>query len=166
MTSDLIKAAKDGNLPVIKRIIYPGWIYPRMVLSRFYNKSQFGIRKTIAEFVGASGVDLDVTDKNGETALHWASGLGGANCVEILLKFGANINATDNNGFTALHDASRYGKPKCVEILLKYGADMNATDNCSYTAVNINAIGNIGWTALDWASSSDCVEMLLKHGAK
>ena len=99
MSSDLIEAVKSGNLSTIKRIIYPGWIYPRMVLSRFYDKSNLDIRKTIAEFVGIYGIDINDTDKCGKTALHWASIMGRANCVEMLLKSGANVNATANDGF-------------------------------------------------------------------
>ena len=95
MSSELVQAAKDGNLLVIKRIIYPGWIYPRMVLSRFYNKSHFDIRTHIAEFVGVYGFDINNTKRTTTephcptwTALHHASAVGNPDCVEILLKNG------------------------------------------------------------------------------
>ena len=154
----LFNAAKKGDLKTIKQIIYPGWIFPRLVLSRFYNKSNFDIRQNIVEFVGVYGIDLDITigDVNTySTALHVASQEGKTDCVEMLLKSGANINSTNNGGVTALHCASVWGRSDCIEILLKNGANINATDIS-------------GWTALQMASSGgkpDCVEILLKFGA-
>ena len=135
MSSNLVQAAKEGNLSVIKRIIYLGWIYPRMVLSQFYNKSHFGIRKNIAEFVGI--YNLEATDDDGYTALHQAAINDKPDCVEILLRFGANINATNICGETALHNASYLSRPNCVWILCKMGANVNVTNKFNETPLHI-----------------------------
>ena len=156
MSSELIRAAKEGDIQAIKRIIYQGWIYPRMILSQFYNKSHLGIRKTIAEFVGIYGIDLDATDNVGDTALHYASHNGKPDCVEILLRFGANVNAADDNyGLTALHYASYEGKPNCVWILCKMGANINSTNKWGKTALH-DASKNC---------HSRCMKILLGAGA-
>ena len=132
--TELIQAAEDGNITEMKRIIYPGWIDHRMVLARFYkekyNKSYFGIRKNIAEFVGVYvyeldddyDIDLDSHDEWGQTALHYACMFSRPKCLEILLKFGANPNIRDEVNQTALFIASETDSPDCAEILLKYGA--------------------------------------------
>ena len=153
MSSGFIRAAKDGNLPVIKRIIYLGWIYSRMVLSRFYNKSHFGIRKNIAEFVGI--YNLEATDDDGYTALHHASINDKPDCVEILLKNGANINATNICGETALHNASYLSRPNCLWILCKMGANVNVTNKFDETPLHIAS----------QCSSHRCMEVLLGAGA-
>ena len=121
---NLRKMAEKGDIQAIRNILYPGWIYPRLVLWKIYVGKHQLIRNKIAEFVGIPGIDINATDnQNARTALHWASIFGSPDCVEILLKFGANINATDKWGETALVCASRWGKPNCVEILLKNKAD-------------------------------------------
>jgi len=128
--SDLLEAVIHGNIKEIKQIIYPGWIYPRLVLSKFYNKSNFGIRKNIAEFVGVYvyeldddyDIDLDSHDEWGQTALHYACMFSRPKCLEILLKFGANPNIRDEVNQTALFIASETDSPDCAEILLKFGA--------------------------------------------
>lgn len=153
--TNVIIAAATNNVQQLKQIIYSGWIYPRLVLSRFYNKSNFDIRKNISEFVGLFGVNLDDTDLFGQTALHYACQSDNHICAELLLKFGANINIGNTNGSTALYKASQYGNPKCVELLLKFGA-------------NIDGANKYGYTALHLASAYrriKCLKILMKYGA-
>ena len=160
--SDIIHALIEGKngetkaIELLKKRIYPGWIFPRLVLSKFYNKSNLDIRINIAEFIGLIGVDLNkICGGSAWTILHFASRCGSHKCAEFLLKFGANVNANDISQRTALHEASRYNKYKCAEILLKFGANIDATDVMNKTAL--------------WYSSTNydtkCLEILLKHGA-
>jgi len=163
--TELIQAAEDGNITEMKRIFYPGWIDHRMVLSRFYkkkyNKSHFGIRKNIAEFVGLIGVDLEVECFHwGNTALHYACQHGHHKCVELLLEFGANINVLGAYNDTPLHRATHYGNYKCVEILLKHGANINAVDE-----YNTTPLSNCIYTPGQFPGNIKCVEILLKNGA-
>jgi len=150
------KKGETKAIELLKKIIYPGWIFPRLVLSRFYNKSNFDIRKNTAEFVGLIGVDLNkIYGGSAWTILHFASRCGAPKCVEFILKFGANVNARDNNQRTALHEASAYNNYKCMKVLLKFGANIDATDELNKTGLYYASVNY----------HSECLKILLKQGA-
>ena len=54
------------------------------------------------------------------TALHFASEVGSAACVESLLKSGAGANSQDNNGQTALVLACIGGHTECIKTVSKH----------------------------------------------
>ena len=62
------------------------------------------------------------TNKNGVTALMWASYNGHAPCIDALLKHfpKEQVLATNNGGSTALMFASSKGHPPCIDALLKH----------------------------------------------
>lgn len=47
----------------------------------------------------ANLTDINASDENGKTALHYAAELGNAANVQFLLSSGAEANATDSNGY-------------------------------------------------------------------
>lgn len=69
----------------------------------------------------AAGATVDVTtlDTNGNTALHYASGLGHLELVRWLLQHGANSNAVNDKGSTPLQCS---GNTAVSELLKQYGA--------------------------------------------
>lgn len=69
----------------------------------------------------ARGVDLNISDYDGRTALHLASSEGHAMVVEELVARGVNVNPVDRWGNTPLDDALRGGHTGVVEILEKAG---------------------------------------------
>ena len=69
------------------------------------------------------GVDLNATDKKGNTALHWAGHAGHAACAQALLQAGAAVDHADVSGNTALMLACDNGHEACALLLLKHGAD-------------------------------------------
>ena len=102
----------------------------------------------------AAGADVDATNCDGQTALHYAHSTGVV--VEKLLAAGAAVNKPDKRGWTALHYAADRGQNAVVERLLAGGADANAT-NCD------------GESALHWAASKGAdvvVQMLLAAGCR
>jgi ankyrin repeat protein len=75
------------------------------------------------------GAKVNAKDKDGVTALMWASEKGQTEIVNILLSKGAEVNARENNsGMTALMVAAAEGHTAIVEALLAKGADVNAKD--------------------------------------
>src|SRR5262245_28453543 len=73
------------------------------------------------------GVDVNVAEGDGMTALHWAAAKGDAALAKLLIEAGANPRATTRVGpQTPLHLAARIGNAPVIEVLLKAGADPNA----------------------------------------
>lgn len=70
----------------------------------------------------AKGVYINYTSSQtkGNTALHYACGLGDVELVSVLLKWGADIHARTNKGATPLQCASSQTIRK---LLMKYGAE-------------------------------------------
>lgn len=69
------------------------------------------------------GMDINITNNNGETALMFACQRGYLEVVLILVAGGANINAKDENGKTVLNYAAEGGNTEIVKLLLAQGAD-------------------------------------------
>ena len=63
------------------------------------------------------GVNINIQDEFGDTALMWASRYGRLNIVKFLISKGANINIQDGAGRTALIWASMVGRLNVVESL-------------------------------------------------
>lgn len=75
------------------------------------------------------GVNVDIEDNNGYTALHYASRNGHHRICNILLDAGASVDkCTHAGGATALHRAAMSGHRDTCELLLQYGANPLARD--------------------------------------
>lgn len=68
-------------------------------------------------------VDINVSNVDGLTALHYACIDDNCELVRHLLQAGANVNAIDNEGWSVLHATASCGHVKVAEILLQFGAD-------------------------------------------
>lgn len=80
--------------------------------------------KTI-EFLARFGIDLEIKDLEGRTALHVAAWQGTYLLVESLIQLGSDINAIDNEGRTPLHMCSWNGHIEVVRMLVEAGAQVN-----------------------------------------
>ena len=103
------------------------------------------------------GAQIDAQEnKDGWTALMYASARGHSEIVRLLVDRGAELDITDKkDGETALILASARGHSEIVKILLDKGA-------------NIQAMNDFGWTALALASThghSEIVRLLVDRGA-
>lgn len=92
----------------------------------------FDAKKAIVELF-RRGAEPNVVNKEGNTALHWASRENELLC-EILLQTGANINFQNKSGKTALMIAAKFGRIKVVRFLLQSGAVTEMRDNDGKTA--------------------------------
>lgn len=77
----------------------------------------------VRKMLALPGIDVQATDREGWTALHWASWSGMPQTVEALLNAGARVNQTEGNEFTPLMLAAMRGNSHTVTELLKNGAD-------------------------------------------
>ena len=74
------------------------------------------------------GADVNETQGDGMTALHWAADRGDTSLAEILIYAGSNLDAGTRIGhYTPLHIASRAGHTETVKALLNAGANVDAS---------------------------------------
>ena len=72
------------------------------------------------------GMDMNLADNEGNTALHYAiESDSKSDLVSTLVRLGADVNAKDSHGTTPLHTATHKGCAGIVQILIEAGADAN-----------------------------------------
>ena len=106
---ETIKAAKSGNLPLLKLLV-----------------------STDATLVSA-------LDKDGSTPLHCATWKGHEEVAAFLLFAGADVNAHNSNehwGTTPLRAAAHANQAGIAQLLIDRGADVNAKDLNGMTALH------------------------------
>lgn len=186
----LVSAARDGDVQEAKALLEYN---PR--LARY---STFGVRNSPLHYSAAqghheivsllieSGVDINLRNYRGQTALMQACQYGHWEVVLTLVLYKANIHKADYlNGGTALHLAALNGHSRCIRILL---ADYIPSVADFYKLVNkrsrieefvsefdegslyetVNRSADGGVTALHMASLNghvDCLQLLIDLGA-
>ncbi len=146
-----------------------------------------GDRATLSALIQKKA-DVNATEGDGSTALHWASYKDDLESADLLIRAGANVNAANDLGVTALWAASQNGSAAMVKRLLDAGANPNLSLLSGETPVmvasrsgypkgvellaakgaDVNARGTRGQTALMWAVSQqhpEVVKVLLAHHA-
>jgi ankyrin repeat protein len=134
-----------------------------------------------------AGMNINVRDKDGNTALMLASMTGDPKIVNLLIGKGADINARSTAGYTALMYVSSKGDTAMAGLLIKKGTDVNIRNNDGDTALmlaslngnfeaakllvesgaDVNVRNNKGNTALKYSFLDSRLEQLLrKAGAR
>ena len=166
MTSKLLKAAKNGDIRGIEKLLDGSLLRKR--------------------------ISVDVKNSEGDTALIVATAYirttSNLDTVRFLLDRGADVNTKNNDGIRVLMLASLYGQSEAVKLVLDRGANINAKNNYEETALilasdngyleivqllldkgaDINAKNNKGETSLMLASDNgylEIVQLLLDKGA-
>jgi uncharacterized protein len=101
--------------------------------------------------------DVNGTQVDGTTALHWAVRGDDLETADLLIKAGANVTAANREGIMPMELAALNGNAAMIERLIKAGADPNAP------------LSKFGDTALMFAArtgKTDAVKALLDHGAQ
>ncbi|KAL7805227.1 ankyrin [Trichoderma aethiopicum] len=84
------------------------------------------------------GVNVNLADRKGKTALHYAAALKVPEILSLLLEVsGANLNAEDHNGTTPLHEASLQGRPLNVEKLLQGKVEYTKLDKDGHSPLEL-----------------------------
>lgn len=146
-------------------------------------------RYEIIELLLQHHAEINIKDKDGCTALDWASRRGYSRIAELLLQNGADPNVQDKSDWSPLQTASRYGHYEVAKLLLAQGARVNVPDDTGWTAIKMAArygwdsivdmlllvddvevdyVDNDGWTPLEeavYGRHEYIVSTLLEHGA-
>ena len=122
----------------------------------FVQKAAEGDTQAVGYFLEA-GMDPNVTDEKGNTALIAAAKEGHQGIVEMLLDKGADIEGRDAKfGGTPLIWAAIRGQTDTVKLLLQRGADINAVEEKNgMNAIILAAI----------KGNDQIIEILLENGA-
>lgn len=140
----------------------------------------------------AKKTDVNATQPDGATALHWAAYAEDAEMTAALIRAGANVNVRNTYGVSPFAIAARHGNAAIIEQLMKAGADpndtlhyinadetplMHAARSGKVDAVNLLLVSGAqvnareswnGQTALHWAAAEGhgaVVEALIAGGA-
>jgi ankyrin repeat protein len=136
----------------------------------------------------ADGADVNATQVDGMTALHWAAYHDDLATARMLIEAGADANATNRYGVASLSLAATNGNAAFVQLLLDAGADQNvgllggetvlmtaartgslaAVDALLANGADPDARERRGQTALMWAASEGhlgIVNAILEAGA-
>jgi ankyrin len=114
-------------------------------------------KKEVVRALLQKGVDVNVPQIDGTTALHWAVRADDLEMADLLLRAGARASATNRDGATPMQLASLNGSAAMIGRLLKAGVDANAP------------LSSSGDTALMLAARTgkpEAVKLLLDSGAK
>jgi len=101
---------------------------------------KFGDLEAAEDFI-AIGKDINMTDSEGRTPLHFASAYDRRQVVCQLIEVDANLEAQDSKGNTPLHYAAGYGRGEVVLLLLDAGANAaakNATGKTPLALVRLS----------------------------
>ena len=105
----------------------------------------------------ADGVDVNLKNRWGQTALYLAAYMSGdMEIVQILVDMGADLNVKDKWGYTLLHTAVEYGDKEFVTFLISKGGDVNISANLGQTPIELAIFGH----------HTKIVELLLSKGAE
>ncbi|KAK0654993.1 ankyrin repeat-containing domain protein [Cercophora newfieldiana] len=100
------------------------------------------------------GVDVNITDADNSTPLHFATLKKHPTAVPLLLAHGAEVNRVSNDGITPLYHATP--KADLVGALLEAGANPSVSNFSGYTGLMFAA-----W----FESNEESLKLLLKHNA-
>lgn len=151
------------------------------------NAAENGEFETLERLI-ADGADVNATQADGMTALHWAAYRGDLRSARALLAAGSDVAATNRYGVAPLSLACQRADGEIVERLLERGANPDTTlrggETALMTAARTGRPGPVeallrrgaqvdsrerrGQTALMWAAAeghADVVELLIRAGA-
>jgi len=157
--------------------------------TRIADAAMKGDKETVRSLL-KQAADVNSSQGDGMTGLHWAALNGDVELAQLLLYAGANVRAaTRLGGNTPLMLAAQRGHAPVIDLLLKAGADpkvkgvagitplmmaassgnAEAVELIAKTGVDVNATETErGQTALSFAAAfnrPESIKVLLKHGA-
>ncbi|OZJ04377.1 hypothetical protein BZG36_03194 [Bifiguratus adelaidae] len=158
LRQSVYRVAAQGNVAKLKELIAPDNVdQPESstgLTALHYAASRGSL--DVVKFLIDLGADVDLRDREGETALLKAAYHGHLRLVQYFLTdCHTSITQADRDGWTALHNACSRGHLQVAKYLVECGANIDAKSKMGHTAL-INAASK---------ADLDVVEYLLINGA-
>ena len=99
--------------------------------------SKKGDKEKLLELISNPKININYTNNQGWTALHFACDEGNLKIVEILINSNINLNYQNIEKKTPLHISSLHGYFDITKLLVENGADLNIEDNDKNLAIHL-----------------------------
>lgn len=144
-------AARRGHVECTRMLIEAGGAVSSL-MDDHLKRSDTTALLTLLE----AGVDPNIKNTRGYTAIHIAAQFGLDVQLTMLIAAGANSDPLSKTGWRPIHDAAQYGMAECLKILLDNGALLERADMDGDTPMHCAALNG----------HADCLQLLLDAGAK
>ncbi|XP_002969220.2 protein S-acyltransferase 24 [Selaginella moellendorffii] len=107
----------------------------------FAFSAQYGQTALLYHLISKWGAEVDATDKDGRSPLHWASYKGFPDSIRLLLFMDAFVRRQDKEGCTPLHWAAIRGNLEACTVLVQAGTkeDLTITEGSGCTPAQLAA---------------------------
>jgi ankyrin repeat protein len=131
---------RQSLLMLMVAVVMSAALGAQQVASSVADAAARGDKAAVAKLL-KDGADVNGSQGDGLSALHWAAERGDAELADMLIYAGANIGAVTRIGqYTPLHLAAKSGSAAVARALIKAGADVNAkTTNSGVTPMHMAA---------------------------
>jgi ankyrin repeat protein len=143
----LIANGADANIPCTK------YVY---AVIRAVDKCPPKKIKEVISLLLEAGADITSCDRDGRTALHYATLSGSIETVAFLIQHGAAVDVSDKDGSTALVLAVEHGHTELVKLLVAKGANTETVNSKRQTPLLLAAGKNY----------LEILNFLLQNGAR
>jgi len=149
-TTPLIRAAKSGDVPVIKLLLEKG------------ANARAATRNGVSAVMMAANVSAREEDMTGRNKTQKEA----IESIRLLMAAGADVKGSDTQGRTALHGAALWGMTDVVKYLAQNGADINQKDKRGLTPLDhANGLaGGFGFDGNSGVTREDTVKALRELG--
>ncbi|KAJ8921859.1 hypothetical protein NQ315_008491 [Exocentrus adspersus] len=153
--NDLLEAVKDGDVNRLAAIIASDSVDIHLKISDLNNGSllHFAAQQGlvgVCHVLVTAGIEIDLLDKEQNTALMLAIVANKNDVVEYLIKAGTTLTIKGTDGMTALHIAAKCGNLSACQLLLQAAVTISNF---------VNSQDDGGWTPLVWACEHGYVEV-------
>lgn len=126
----------------------------QLVWTPLMHAANEGLAPIVSQLID-HGANVNLADKNGETALTVALGNNQPEVAGLLLAGGANPNAATKDGTSPLMLAAACSDTTSLVRLIEQDANVDA----------VNDVGSSPLSVAAWNGQTDCARILLNHGA-